>query len=194
MSLRGGQHASTLIKLLAGNSIPCAELVLYGYMQFWSLVGTFPFAQTLRALVAERYSGHTDDAKWTSRASWVPQSQVQPERWARPDQRPQRATTTHVLEPTPAAHQEKQSQVQDHAKRASPRPIGRPQANTRISGTHFDGPVRRVQVTPSDMNAPTLPNVNPLPPGGDALSALSTPPAGGQSISSPGRTLWRDHE
>ena len=54
---------------------------------------------------------------------------------------------------------------------------------SRASGTRLDSPVRRVQVTSSDMYAPTLPNVNPLPSATDTLSALATPPAGGQSIS-----------
>jgi cobalt-zinc-cadmium efflux system outer membrane protein len=79
----------------------------------------------------------------------------------------------------------RQSQHQIPGQRQATRPtsVVKPPASVRASGARLDTPVRRVQVTSSDMNAPTLPNVNPLPPVTDTLSALATPPGGGQSIS-----------
>jgi outer membrane protein, heavy metal efflux system len=65
----------------------------------------------------------------------------------------------------------------------APKSVAKRPANAQVTSTSADAPVRRVQATSSDMNAPTLPNVNPLPPSSEGLAALATPPAGGQSIS-----------
>jgi cobalt-zinc-cadmium efflux system outer membrane protein len=83
----------------------------------------------------------------------------------------------------PASPLQNQRQIRGQRPPAGPKSIAKPAANVRASGARLDAPVRRVQITSSDMNTPSLPNVNPLPPGGEGLSALAMPPAGGQSIS-----------
>jgi cobalt-zinc-cadmium efflux system outer membrane protein len=97
-------------------------------------------------------------------------------------QRPKEAPGAQPRTQAPAIGMGNRSQVQAKGTPTGPRPATQPSANTRLSGTRLDAPLRRVQVTPNDMNAPTVPSVNPLPPGAEALSNLATPPAGGQSI------------
>jgi outer membrane protein, heavy metal efflux system len=97
-------------------------------------------------------------------------------------QRPKEAPGAQLRTQAPMIGMENRSQVRAKGTPAGPRPATQPPPNTRLTGTRLDAPVRRVQVTPNDMNAPTVPSVNPLPPGAEALSNLVTPPAGGQSI------------
>jgi outer membrane protein, heavy metal efflux system len=97
-------------------------------------------------------------------------------------QRPKEAPGAQLRTQAPAIGMGNRSQVQAKGTPAEPRPATQPPPNTRLTGTRLDAPLRRVQATSSDMNASTVPNVNPLPPGAAALSELSTPPAGGQAI------------
>ncbi len=93
--------------------------------------------------------------------------------------------TTRGRKSVPALVSARQDRTQVHNKSQPPRPKLRAPftANAPVTSPRLDAPVRRVQLTSGDMNMPTTPNINPLPPGADALSSLVTPPAGGQSIS-----------
>jgi outer membrane protein, heavy metal efflux system len=95
---------------------------------------------------------------------------------------PKQAPSVPVRPQAPASRMENYRQVRANGALAGPSLISQSPADPQVSGVRRDAPVRRVQVTPNDMNAPTVPSVNPLPPGAEALSNLATPPAGGQSI------------
>ena len=97
-------------------------------------------------------------------------------------QRPKEAPGADPRTQAPAGRLETYRQVRANGALAGPSRISQSPADPQVSGVRRDAPVRRVQVTPNDMNAPTVPSVNPLPPGAEALSNLATPPAGGQSI------------